>query len=58
MMANIEITKEEAPFVLLAIVSCLDDSLYLEPEAEKALVAVYDKIQQTLRQGHVKGGGE
>ena len=57
-MANIEITKEEAPFVLLAIVSCLDDSLYLEPEAEKALVAVYDKIQQTLGQGHVEGGGE
>ena len=57
-MMVISITMEEAPFVLLAIVSCLDDSLYLEPEAEKALAAVYDKIQQTLGQGHVEGSQE
>ena len=51
MVANIEITKEEAPYVIVAIISCLDDSLYLDPEVEKALVAVYDRIQQALEGG-------
>ncbi len=43
---TIKITKQEAPHVLLSIVSCLDDSLYLDPETEEALIAVYDRIQQ------------
>ncbi len=45
---SIKITKEEAPHVLLAIVSCLDNSLYIEPETEKALISVYDKIQEAF----------
>ncbi len=52
---KIQITQEEAPHVLLAIVSCIDDSLYLDSETEAALISVYDKIQQMFSEKGEEG---
>ncbi len=47
----IEITKQEAPHIIVAIVCCLGETIHLDPETEEVLVDVYDRITQAL------GGG-